>query len=68
MLFWKIAYYLNSHSRAIEIDAIVVKNICLSKFRRKVCKIKVKKRKLMYYYLIITIIIEYAWISLSVPK
>ena len=68
MLFWKIAYYLNSHSRAIEIDAIVVKKICLSKFRRKVCKIKVKKRKLMYYYLIITIIIGYAWISLSVPK
>ena len=30
------------------------------KFRWKVCKIKVKKRKLIYYYLIKIIIIEYA--------
>ena len=29
------------------------------------CKVNVEKRKLMHYYLIITIIIEYAWISLN---
>ena len=33
---------------------------CLFKISWKVCKIKGKKRKLMYYYLITTVIIEYA--------
>ena len=32
---------------SIEIDVIVVKKICLLKFRRKVCEIKVTKRKFM---------------------
>ena len=29
------------------------------------CKVNVEKRKLMHYYLIITIIIEYAWMCLN---
>ena len=34
----------------------------------KYVRLKGKKRKLMYYYLIITVIIEYAKICLNVPK
>ena len=47
----------------IEIDVIVVKNICLFKFRWKVCKITVKKKKVNVIIIIITTII----ICLNVP-
>ena len=45
---------------SIEINVIVVKKHVFLKFVGKYVRLKGKKRKLMYYYLIITIIIEYA--------
>ena len=38
--------------------------MCVFKFRWEVCKIKVKKK----INVIMTYIIEYAWIYLNVPK
>ena len=51
-------------SPKFEIDAFVVKK-CIFKFRLNVCKIKVKKKQV---YVIVTIIIEYASISLNFTK
>ena len=62
-LFSKIPYYFNRLSQSsIEIDVIAVKKCMCFQISCKVWKIKVKKVKIS---VIITIIIEYAWIWLN---
>ena len=49
---------------SIEIEVIIVKNICLLNFVKKYVRLKWKKK----VSIIITIIIEYARICLNVPN